>query len=155
MSLNPIPEGYHSITPYLIIEGAAKAIDFCKNAFGATEAFRMQEPGSDKIGHAELKIGDSYFMLADEAPDMGYRSPQTLGGAGVSLMLYVSDCDSVVKQALDAGATLERAVQNQFYGDRSGNIKDPFGHVWTVATHVEDVPPAEMMERAKKAFQNA
>jgi PhnB protein len=155
MAVQPIPEGYHSITPYLVIKGASTAIDFYKKAFGAEEIFRMEDPVTKKIGHAELKIGDSHIMLADEYPDMGYRSPQTLGGPGVSLLLYVRDCDAVVKKAIDAGAKLERPIQDQFYGDRSGTLQDPFGHVWTVATHIEDVPPQEMMERSKKAFQNA
>ena len=155
MSVQPIPEGYHSITPYLVIKGASAAIDFYKKAFSAEEIFRMEDPATKKVGHAELKIGDSHIMLADEYPDMGYRSPQSLGGSGVSLLLYVRDCDAVVKKAIDAGAKLERPIQDQFYGDRSGTLQDPFGHVWTVATHVEDVSPQEMMERSKKAFQNA
>jgi len=154
MPARPIPEGYHSITPYLVISGAAKAIDWYKQAFGAQQTLRMEDPTTGKIGHAELKIGDSYIMLADEYPDMGYRSPKTLGGAGISLLLYVKDVDGTVKQAVDAGAKLERPLQDQFYGDRTGTIQDPFGHVWTIATHIEDVSPEEMLERSKKAFQN-
>ncbi len=154
MSVRPIPQGYHSITPYLVISGAAKAIDWYKQAFGAQQTLRMEDPTTGKIGHAELKIGDSYIMLADEYPDMGYRSPKTLGGAGISLLLYVKDVDGTVKQAVDAGAKLERPLQDQFYGDRTGTIQDPFGHVWTIATHIEDVSPEEMLERSKKAFQN-
>jgi PhnB protein len=154
MPVRPIPEGYHSITPYLVISGAAKAIDWYKQAFGAQQTLRMEDPTTGKIGHAELKIGDSYIMLADEYPDMGYRSPKTLGGAGISLLLYVKDVDGTVKQAVDAGAKLERPLQDQFYGDRTGTIQDPFGHVWTIATHIEDVSPEEMLERSKKAFQN-
>jgi PhnB protein len=155
MAVNPIPEGYHTITPYLIISEAAKAIDWYKGAFGAQQTLRMEDPNTGKVGHAELKIGDSYIMLADEYPDMGYRSPKTLGGAGISLLLYVKDVDAIVKQAVDAGAKLERPVQNQFYGDRTGTIQDPFGHVWSIATHIEDVSPEEMIERSKKAFQSA
>jgi len=154
MPVRPIPEGYHSITPYLVISEAAKAIDWYKQAFGAQQTLRMEDPTTGKIGHAELKIGDSYIMLADEYPDMGYRSPKTLGGAGISLLLYVKDVDGTVKQAVDAGAKLERPLQDQFYGDRTGTIQDPFGHVWTIATHIEDVSPEEMLERSKKAFQN-
>ena len=121
MAVKPIPEGYHSITPYLIINEAAKAIDWYKNAFGAQQVLRMEDPSTGRIGHAELKIGDSYIMLADEHPDMGYRSPKTPGGAGISLLLYVKDVDNVVKRAVDAGAKLERPVQDQFYGDRMGH----------------------------------
>ena len=154
MPVRPIPEGYHSITPYLVISEAAKAIDWYKQAFGAQQTLRMEDPTTGKIGHAELKIGDSYIMLADEYPDMGYRSPKTLGGAGISLLLYVKDVDGTVKEAVDAGAKLERPLQDQFYGDRTGTIQDPFGHVWTIATHIEDVSPEEMLERSKKAFQN-
>jgi PhnB protein len=153
MPVRPIPEGYHSITPYLVISEAAKAIDWYKQAFGAQQTLRMEDPTTGKIGHAEMKIGDSYIMLADEYPDMGYRSPKTLGGAGISLLLYVKDVDGTVKQAVDAGAKIERPLQDQFYGDRTGTIQDPFGHVWTIATHIEDVSPEEMLERSKKAFQ--
>ena len=153
MPVRPIPEGYHSITPYLVISKAAKAIDWYKQAFGAQQTLRMEDPTTGKIGHAEMKIGDSYIMLADEYPDMGYRSPKTLGGAGISLLLYVKDVDGTVKQAVDAGAKIERPLQDQFYGDRTGTIQDPFGHVWTIATHIEDVSPEEMLERSKKAFQ--
>jgi PhnB protein len=148
-NVKPIPDGYHSVTPYLIIDGAAKAIDFYKTAFGATELFRMDHEG--KVGHAELKIGDSPIMLADEQPSMGYVSPKALGGTPVSLMIYVADVDTVYKQAISAGATELRAVKDQFYGDRSGNLKDPFGHVWTIATHKEDVTPEEMDKRLKSA----
>lgn len=153
MPVRPIPEGYHSITPYLVISEAARAIDWYKQAFGAQQTLRMEDPTTGKIGHAEMKIGDSYIMLADEYPDMGYRSPKTLGGAGISLLLYVKDVDGTVKQAVDAGAKIERPLQDQFYGDRTGTIQDPFGHVWTIATHIEDVSPEEMLERSKKAFQ--
>ncbi len=141
----PIPDGYHSVTPYLIIKGAADAIEFYKKAFGAAELFRMDHEG--KVGHAEIKIGDSPIMLADESPEMGYKSPTALGGTPVSIMIYVDDVDTIFKQAIAAGGELQKAVQDQFYGDRSGSLKDPFGHVWHVATHVEDVSPEEMEKR--------
>jgi len=144
----PIPEGYHSVTPYLIIKGATEAIDFYKKAFGATELFRMPAPGG-KIGHAEIKIGDSPIMLADESPEMGYKSPQSLGGSPISIMIYVADVDTVFKQAIAAGGKEQRPVKDQFYGDRSGTLEDPFGHVWHVATHTEDVSPEEMERRMK------
>jgi PhnB protein len=151
MAVKPIPEGYHSVTPYLVLHDAARGLEFYKQAFGATELFRMPMPGG-KIGHAEIKIGDSVIMLADEFPDMGFRSPQAIGGTPVSLMIYVPDVDRVAAQTLAAGAKELRPVQNQFYGDRSGTFVDPFGHVWTVATHVEDVPPDEMARRGEKAM---
>lgn len=149
-----IPQGYHSITPYLICKGASEAIDFYKKAFGATEDMRMPKPDG-AIGHAELSIGDSKIMLADEYPEMGYRSPQSLGGAGVSIMLYIEKVDEVFKRAIAAGAKELQAVTNQFYGDRSGTLQDPFGHVWTVATHVEDVPPEEMGRRAEEYMKKS
>lgn len=152
MAVKSIPDGYHTVTPYLIVSGAAQAIDFYKNAFGATELFRMAAPDG-RVGHAEIKIGDSVIMLADEMPDMGYRSPRSLGGAAVSTMLYVDDVDARFKQAVEAGAKVQRPLANQFYGDRSGTLEDPFGHVWTIATHVEDVPPDEIAKRAKTLFQ--
>ena len=148
MPAKAIPEGYHTATPYLIIKGAAAALDFYKRAFGATELFRMASPDG-KIGHAEIRIGDSNIMLADEVSGMGYLSPQTLGGSPISLMLYVPDVDKAFQQALAAGATTQRPVQDQFYGDRSGTLKDPFGHVWTISTHIEDIPPDEMRRRAE------
>ena len=144
-----IPKGYQSVTPYLIVNDAARAIDFYKKALGATEVMRMNGPDG-RIGHAELKIGDSYIMLADENPKMGYRSANTIGSTPVSLMIYVPDCDSIVKQAVADGAELKRPVEDQFYGDRNGTIHDPFGHVWTIATHVEDVSNEEMERRMKK-----
>lgn len=152
MATKSIPDGYHSVTPYLIVKGAANALDFYKRAFGATELMRMQGPDG-KIGHAEIRIGDSPVMLADEHPDMGYRSPQSLGGAGVSLMIYVEGVDSVFKQAIKAGAKELQPLKDQFYGDRSGTLQDPFGHVWTIATHVEDVPEEEMTRRMKAYTQ--
>jgi PhnB protein len=148
MATKAIPDGYHTATPYLIVSGAAEAIDFYKHAFGATEMFRMAGPDG-RVGHAELKIGDSIIMLADEMREMGYRSPRALGGSSVSLLLYVEDVDTQFKRAVKAGATAQRPVANQFYGDRSGTLEDPFGHVWTISTHVEDVPPEEMAKRAK------
>lgn len=150
MSVKAIPEGYHSITPYMVMHDAAAAIDFYKNVFGATELFRMDSPGG-KIGHCEMMFGDSHIMLADEHPEMGALSPRSVGGTPVSLMLYIEDVDTVFKRAIAAGATELRPITDQFYGDRSGMISDPFGHIWTVATHVEDVPPEEMERRAKEA----
>jgi len=145
-----IPKGYNSVTPYLIVKGAAKAIDYYTKIFGATEVMRM--PGPDgRIGHAELKIGDSHIMLADEFPEMGHQSPLTLGNSPVSMLVYVEDVDSTVKRAVADGAQIVKPVEDQFYGDRMGFIKDPFGHRWAVATHTEDLSPEEMKERAKKA----
>jgi len=145
-AVKPIPEGYRSITPYLIIKGAARAIEFYKQAFGAIEIMRFPGP-NDTIGHAELRIGDSVIMLADEAPNGQYRSPDALGGSPVSLMIYIENVDDVFARAVSLGAKQSRAVEDQFYGDRSGNLVDPFGHVWTVATHVEDVSHEEMERR--------
>jgi PhnB protein len=152
MPVNPVPEGYHSVTPYLIINDAARAIDFYKKVFGATEVMRMADPNG-KVGHAEIQIGNSKIMLADEHPEMGHRSPQSLGGSPVGLHLYLKDVDGTVEKALAAGAKLERPVKDQFYGDRSGQIKDPFGHVWNVSTHKEDVSPEEMEKRAAAAYK--
>lgn len=148
MSVKPVPEGYHSITPYLIVDGAAAALEFYRTAFGAQELFRM--PMGDRIGHAEMRIGDSVVMLADQSPDMGYLAPGTGGSTPVGLMLYVDDVDTVFQRALAAGARQERPVQNQFYGDRSGTLVDPFGHRWNIATHVEDVAPEEMKRRMQE-----
>ncbi|HEV7473188.1 MAG TPA: VOC family protein [Pyrinomonadaceae bacterium] len=150
MAVKPIPDGYHTATPYLIVNGAAAAIEFYKSAFGATELFRFPAPDG-KIGHAEIKIGDSPIMLADEYADMGYKGPLALGGSAVSLMLYVQEVDTVFQQALDAGATAKEAVSDKFYGDRMGTVVDPFGHVWHLATHKEDVSIEEMQSRAKAA----
>ena len=143
--VKPIPEGYHSVTPYLIINGATRAIEFYKTAFGATELFRMEHEG--KIGHAEMKIGDSPFMLADEHPEEGHKSPTSLGGSPVGIMIYVDDVDKIYNQAIAAGGKEVKPLQDQFYGDRSGTLTDPFGHVWTVATHTEDVAPEEIEKR--------
>ena len=146
MSVSPIPDGYSSVTPYLIISGAKVAIEFYKTVFGATE--RLCLPGPDgRVAHAELEIGDSVIMLADECPERGAKSPQTYGGSPVSIHLYVNNSDQVYAKALAAGAKSIRPVENQFYGDRSGGFTDPFGHQWHVATHVEDVSPAELQRR--------
>jgi len=145
--VKPIPDGYGSVTPYLVVRGASRAIDFYTRVFGAKELFRMDGPNGT-VGHAEINVGSSRVMLADEVPSMGAMAPQTIGGTPVHLLLYVADVDVVVDRAVKAGATLTRAVENKFYGDRAGSITDPFGHSWTVATHVEDVPPAEMERRA-------
>jgi PhnB protein len=150
--VRPIPEGYGTVTPYLIVNGAARAIEFYKQAFGATETFRMERPDG-RVGHAEIKIGDSHVMLADEHPEMGARGPQSIGGSPISLVLYVEDVDATVNRAVEAGAKLTRPVANQFYGDRTGGVEDPFGHAWYVATHVEDVAPEEMQKRAAAAHQ--
>jgi PhnB protein len=148
--VKPIPDGYHSVTPYLAIKGAAAAIDFYKKAFGAKEIMRIPQPDG-RIGHAEIQIGDSRIMMADESPERSFLSPQSRGGSSVSLRIYTQDCDAMVARALSAGATLTRPLQDQFYGDRSGDVTDPFGHVWHVATHKEDVSPEEMDKRAKAA----
>ena len=150
--VKPIPDGYHSLTPYLSVNGAAAAIDFYKRAFGATEIMRMAQPDG-RIGHAELQLGDSRVMLADEFPEMGFRSPSVLGGSPVHLHLYVENVDDVVAQALSAGAKLTRPVQDQFYGDRLGTVTDPYGHVWHVSTHKEDLSPEELQKRAAAAQQ--
>ena len=150
--VSPIPEGYGSITPYLVIKGAAQAIEYYKKVFGASELFRMDGPDG-KVGHAELQIGTSRIMLADENPSMGqgHARASTIGASPISLYLYMPDVDNVVEQAVAAGAKVLKPVQDQFYGDRSGFIQDPFGHLWGVATHVEDVAPEELEKRAKKA----
>jgi PhnB protein len=140
------------VTPYLIVNGGAQAIDFYKQAFGATELFRMEGPDG-KMGHAEIRIGNSPVMLADEYPDMGFRSPRSLGGAGVSLMIYVEDVDAQFRQAVAAGAKELRPVKDQFYGDRSGTLEDPFGHVWTISTHKEDVSSEEMRRRSEEMMK--
>jgi len=150
-NVKPIPEGYPEITPYLAVDGANDAIDFYTTVFGARERMRMQGPGG-KVGHAELEIGNSLIMLADEFPDMGNRGPKTIGGTPVTISIYVDDVDDVFDRAVAEGATEIRPVENQFYGDRSGQLEDPFGHRWSVATHVEDVPADEMEKRAAAAM---
>ena len=150
MSVKPIPDGYHSVTPYISVKGAADAIEYYKKAFGAIELFRMAGPDG-KIGHAEIKIGDSPIMLADEYPEMEFVSPKTLGGSPVGLMIYVDDVDTVYNRSIAAGGQEVKPLQDQFSGDRSGTLKDPFGHVWTVATHKEDVSEEEMKKRAAAA----
>jgi PhnB protein len=152
MSVKPIPDGYHTVTPYLIVNNAARAIDFYKRAFGATELVRMEQPGG-KVGHAEIEIGDSRIMLADEFPEMGARSPESLGGSPVSMLIYVEDVDARFRQAISAGAKELRPVKDQFYGDRSGTLADPFGHTWTIGTHTEDVTPEEMDRRMAKYME--
>jgi PhnB protein len=146
---NYIPEGYNTITPYLVIKGAAKAIDYYKSVFGATVVVRMDGPDG-KVGHAELQVGDSRFMLADENPQMGNRSAESIGASPVSLYVYMPDVDKIVEKAVAGGAKILKPVTNQFYGDRSGFLQDPFGHLWGIATHVEDVSAEEMKERMKK-----
>jgi PhnB protein len=146
MPAKHVPEGYHSLTPYIICDGAAAALDYYKKAFGAEERMRFAGPGG-KIMHAEITVAGSIIMLADEFPEMGAVSPKRLGGTPFGLCLYVPDCDKVFNQAVAAGGKAERPVVNQFYGDRSGTLVDPFGHKWTVSTHVEDVPPDEMKKR--------
>lgn len=146
-SVKPIPDGYPQVSPYLIVDGAMQAIDFYTKVLGATERMRMGAPGG-KIGHAELQFGDSVVMLADEFPDMGYRGPKSLGGTPVTIGVYVEDVDKTFDAAIKAGAKELRPVENQFYGDRSGQIEDAWGHRWSISTHVEDVPPEEMQRRA-------
>jgi len=147
--VQPIPTGYHSVTPYLIVNNAAAAIDFYKKAFNAVEIMRFPGPGG-RIMHAEVKIGDSPVMLADEMPEEGYVGPQASGGSSVSLHLYVDNVDAYFAQAVAAGATIKRAVEDQFYGDRSGTLVDPFGHIWSISTHKEDVSMDEMQRRMAK-----
>jgi PhnB protein len=146
MAVKPIPDGYHSVTPYLIVKGAAKALEFYKKAFGAAEIMRMPGP-NDTIVHAEIKIGDSPVMFADECPERGAKSPHTIGDTCVGLMIYVPDVDAQFKQAIAAGGKVVMEVKDQFYGDRSGTLMDPFGHKWTIATHKEDVSSQEMQKR--------
>jgi PhnB protein len=151
MPVKPIPDGYPRVSPHLCVNDGNAALDFYKSVFGATERMRMPAP-SGKIGHAELQIGDSVIMLADEYPEMGIRSPRAIGGTPVTISVYVEDVDAVFNRAIAAGAKSLRTVENQFYGDRSGQFEDPFGHRWSIATHVEDVSPDEMMRRAAAAM---
>ena len=147
----PIPDGYYTVTPYLAVQGAADAIDWYKEAFGATERGRMDMPDGS-IAHAEIKIGDSIVMISDPFPQSTVKSPKELGGTSASIFLYVEDVDAVVKQAVDAGATMTMEVADQFWGDRFGTVSDPFGHTWSVATHIEDLTPEEIAERGKAAM---
>jgi uncharacterized glyoxalase superfamily protein PhnB len=151
MAVKPIPEGFHTLTPHIIVNDAAKAIDFYKKAFSAEEVLRLPGPGG-KIMHAEIKIGDSPVMIAEEYPDMGVRSPLAIGGSAVTLNLYVPDVDKVFNQAVSAGATAAMPVADQFWGDRYGKLTDPFGHHWSVATHTEDLTAEQIAERAQAAF---
>ena len=153
-SVKPIPEGYENVTPYLIVDGAAAAIEFYRRVFGAVERMRFAAPGG-RIGHAELTIGRSVVMLADEHPEIGARGPRSIGGSPIAIHLYLEGVDAVVSRAVAAGAKLLRPVADQFYGDRLGAIEDPFGHLWHIATHVEDVPPDEMRRRADAAMRAA
>ncbi len=152
--VRPIPQGYHAVTPYLSIKGAASAIAFYKKVFAAKEIMRMPAPGG-AIGHAEIQIGDSRVMLADEYPDLNFHGPKTFGGTSVHIHLYLQDVDKVVKKAAAAGAKVLRPVTDQFYGDRSGSLEDPFGHVWHVATHKEDIPTKELKKRAAAVAKSA
>jgi PhnB protein len=152
--VNHIPKGYHAVTPYLIVQGATNALEFYQKAFGAKELFRMPRPDG-KIAHAEIKIGDSHIMLADEVPETLVRGPQSLGGTSVQILLYVKDVDSTATRAVAAGLKELRPIKDQFYGDRSGTFQDPFGHIWTIATHKEDVSPQELQERMKKMMKAA
>jgi PhnB protein len=155
MSVRPIPEGYHSITPYLMINGATEAIEFYRRAFGATQLFKLDAPGG-KIGHAEIQIGDSRIMMADDCGgESPFRNPQSSGGSPVGLHLYVENVDAVFAQAVSAGGTVIKPVQDQFYGDRTGALKDPFGHIWFLATHKEELSPEEIKQRAEAMFKQA
>lgn len=149
--VKPIPDGYHTVTPYLTIRNAAAALDFYKRAFGADEIFRIADP-QGKVGHAEIRIGDSAIMLSDEFPEMGAQGPESIGGSPVMMHLYVENVDALVERAVNAGGKLERPVENQFYGDRAGMVVDPFGHKWWISTHVEDVPPDELKKRSEAMF---
>jgi PhnB protein len=150
-TVRPIPEGYHTVTPYLYVRGATAAIDFYKNVFGASEIVRMAGPDG-RIMHAEMKIGDSVVMLGDENLQVGMLSPQTVGGFSTGLHVYVENSDAVVKKMVDSGGKVLRPIKNQFYGDRSASVLDPFGHMWSVATHIEDVSPEEMKKRMTAAM---
>jgi len=151
MAVQPIPEGYNTVSPYLAVDNAAKAIEYYKKAFGAEETVRMNGPDG-RIGHAELKIGDSHLMLSDPFPQASTTPPKELGGTSASIFMYVEDVDAVVQKAVDAGATVTMEVEDQFWGDRFGSITDPFGHLWSIATHVEDLSPEKIEERSKAAM---
>jgi PhnB protein len=151
-SVKPIPEGYHTLTPYLAIRGAAEAIEFYKRAFGARERARMPGPDGKSIGHAEVLIGDSIIMLADEVPQFGNRSPQTLNGTPITFALYVEDADASFKRAVDAGAKVLRPIADQFYGDRAGTVVDPYGYQWSLMTRKEEVSLEELNKRMKEFY---
>jgi PhnB protein len=151
MSVKAIPAGHRTVTPYLIIKNAAKALEFYKKAFGTTETYKLMMPDG-RLGHAEIRLGDSMIMLADEFPEFGGKAPATLGGSPVCIHLYVEDVDTVFKKAMAAGAKERKPVMDQFYGDRSGQLEDPFGHLWWVATHKEDIAPEEMQKRVQVRF---
>ena len=151
MTANPIPDGYHTVTPYLIMNNAAGAIEFYKRAFGATETMRIELPPG-KVGHAEIRIGDSAIMLADESPDMGARSAQSIGGSPVSILLYVEDVDATFERAVAAGSKVQRPIEDKFYGDRSGSVTDAFGYTWHIATRKEDLSAEEVRKRAQALF---
>lgn len=152
MQVKPVPDGYYSVTPYLIVDDGNAAVEFYKNAFDATELMKIGTPDG-KVGHAEIKIGNAPVMLADEYPDMGFRSPKTIGGAGVSMLIYTENVDQMFEQAIANGAKVISEVKNQFYGDRTGTLEDPFGHVWTIATHIEDLSEDEMMKRSEQQLK--
>jgi PhnB protein len=150
--VSPIPRGYHTVTPYLSVRNAAQALDFYKRAFGAEEVMRMNNP-QGAVSHAEIKIGDSIVMIAEEASSSGLRSPQSVGSSTVSIFLYLNDVDTAFKQAISAGAKEQQPLSNMFWGDRYGRLTDPFGHSWSLATHIEDVAPEEMQKRAQEAMK--
>ena len=151
MSVSHIPAGYHTVTPYLVVNGGAKALEFYRRAFGATETTKLMMPDG-RLGHAEIRLGDSVIMLSDEFPEFGGKAPPTLGGTPVCIHLYVEDVDAFFKRALAAGAKERKPIVDQFYGDRSGQLEDPFGHLWWVATHKEDVAPEELQKRVQALF---
>jgi PhnB protein len=151
--VQPIPEGFHSLTPYLYIRNAADAIEFYKRAFGAKERYRLPGPDQKSIGHAELQIGNSIFMISDENPEWGHKSPQTLDGSPIGLALYVTDCDDTFQRAVGAGASSKRPPRDEFWGDRAGSVTDPFGFEWMILTHQEDLEPDEIQRRASEAFE--
>jgi len=152
MAVKPIPDSYHSVTPYLIVNGGPSALEFYKKVFGATEVSRFDGPDG-KLAHAEIRIGDSMVMLSDEFGEMGFRGPHSIGGSPVGIMLYVEDCDQMFNRAVAAGATVKKPLEDQFYGDRSGTLVDPFGHLWTIGTHKEDVSPEELRRRMAAMVQ--
>lgn len=155
MAVKSIPDGYHAVTPYLIVDGAAEALEFYKKAFGAKEELRLDSPDGGKVGHAEILIGDSHVMLSDEHPEFDALSPTTRGGTPVTLCLYCDNADETFARAVEAGATQVRPLQNQFYGDRSGTVQDPYGHIWTISTHIEDLSQEEIEKRMAEAMQQA